>query len=212
MRTKIFAIHLLQIVVLFSVIVFLTSCASTGAPKTSERSLIQEGKLSIVLLRISGKLDDGTSVEPFPSSFHEDNMNIGVCSDEPEGKVERVIVQKFLSPETRKQGWIYLTLKPGTHHLAFTGSRRTNIFTWNRQLQYARRWRIDIPKTTPVVYAGTLKLLCRSAWYISGAKKCDFFNENRMFVQNEKNLAKKVATEHLSDYGILQTVLMERYD
>lgn len=212
MRNKIPVKFLLQLTVLFNIIVFLTSCASTGKPQAKEHSLIQEGKQSIVLLRISGTLDDGTSVEPFPSTFYQDNMNIGVCSDDPEGKVERVISQKFLTPETRKQGWIYLILKPGTHYLAFTGSRRTNAFTWEKQLQNARRWRIDIPEVMPVIYVGTLKLRCRSAWYIGGAKKCDYFDESRMVIQNETNLVKKVAADHISDYGTLQTVLMKRYD
>jgi hypothetical protein len=203
---------LLQIAVLLNIIAYFISCASTGKPQAKERSLIQEGKQSIVLLRINGTLDDGKFVEPFPNSFYQDNMNIGVCSDDPEGKVERVTSQKFLSPETRKQGWIYLILKPGTHYLAFQGARTTMPFIWDKQLQRARRLRIDIPEITPVIYAGTLKLRCRNVWNIVGARNCHFYDESRMVIQDETNLAKKVTADHISDYGTLQTVLMKRYD
>jgi hypothetical protein len=203
---------LLQIAVLLNIIAYFISCASTGKPQAKERSLIQEGKQSIVLLRINGTLDDGTSVEPFPGSFYQDNMNIGVCSDDPEGKVERVIPQKFLSSETRKQGWIYLILKPGTHYLAFQGARTTIPFIWDKQLQNARRLQIDIPEVTPSIYAGTLKLRCRNAWNIVGAKNCHYYDESRMVIHDETKLAKEIVAEHLSDYGTPQTVLMRRYD
>lgn len=206
MRSKVsFLIFTLSIII----IGIFTSCARHSLPTAKERSYILGGKKTIVLLRITCELEDGTSVEPFRSSFYADNINIGLGGFLVGGKVRRVEPQRFLSPETRKQGWIYLILKPGIHYIVFQTSQQTDAFTWNKELRYAPRFRVNIPKNKLLVYIGTLHLYCHGGTYLFEGKYFAFFDRRRMVVRNEESLAENLTTEYLSDFGSPQTVLMQ---
>jgi hypothetical protein len=200
----------LKVIFYITLPVLFLSCATTGLPKANERLAIQNGKQILVLLRITCELEDATSVEAFKSIFVADDINIGLGSSFlVGGKVNRVI-PRFLSPETRKQGWIYLILESGIHYFAFQGPQITDRFGYEKQLRFAPRFRVNIPKNNSLVYIGTLHLHCHSRRYLFGGKSCDFFDKRRMVVQNEESLAKKVETEYFSDFGSGQTLLMQR--
>lgn len=198
-----------RIILFFAIIGLLAGCAMTVLPTDKERSSILSGKQTILLLRIICELEDGTSVEAFASSLIMDNVNIGLGGFLIGGKVKRVL-PRFLSSETRKQGWIYLILEPGVHYFAFQGPQTSDSFSWEKELRYAPRFQVNIPKNNTLVYIGSLHLYCHSRGSLFGAKRCDFFDKSRMLVENEERLSEKVTTEYLSSFGPIQTLIMRR--
>jgi len=181
----------------------LVSCA-TGPPTVNERSDVQSGKKSVVLLRITCELlKDGTPIEAFPQSFFGgDPIIIGKGGPIIGGKLKFITSTRFLSSETRKQGWVYFYLEPGIHYLIFEGLKSY----WARF--YSPRYKVSMPKNSPVVYIGSLHLYCESPYFFG--KSCGTFDKGRMVVSNEEDKAKLLLKEYLSDLGSIQIVLMER--
>lgn len=178
----------------------LAGCA-TGPPTVKERYDVQSGKKNVVLLRVTCELENGTPVEAFPQSLG-DPVVIAKGGPITGGKVD-VVRYRFLSPETRKQGWVFFYLKPGIHYLIFQGtSAGTRLF-------YSPRFKVNISKEHPVVYIGTMHLCCVSTWNF-GMKYCAAVDSKRMVVSNEEIQAKKLLKEYLSNFGSLQTILMKR--
>jgi hypothetical protein len=186
---------------IFLIVITLTvaSC-TTGLPTANERSDVQSGKKSVVLLRITCEsAEDNTPIEAFPKVSNpvyifEGGPIIG-------GKVDVAGAYRFLSPETRKQGWVFLYLEPGIHYLVFEG-----VLSY-RQMFYSPRYEVKIPENAPIVYIGSMHLYCRK--YDFG-RSCGTFDKCRMIVSNEEIKAKKLQEEFLPDLGSFQTVLMER--
>jgi len=194
-----------------AVIGFVLSCASSGLPTHKERTSIQSGKQTIVLLRVTCEWKDGTPVEPFPPAWSvskgANRISIGLGSYLVGGKVEW-IKQRFLSPETRKQGWTYLLLKPGTHHLSFFG------ISTNTEIRNSPRFKVNIPINNQLVYAGTLNIYChydrRRGEMLLGLKYCEVRVKDRIDVLNEKNLVDEITKNYLSDFESPITMLMQR--
>ena len=190
---------------------FVLSCASSGLPTHKERTSIQSGKQTIVLLRITCEWKDGTPVEPFPPQLFASKgiirINMGLGSYLVGGEVEW-IKHRFLSPETRKQGWTYLLLKPGTHHLVFWGSAP------NTEIRNSPRFKVNIPINNQLVYAGTLHIYChfdrRRRAMLLGMKYCEVRINDRIDVLNEENLVKELTKNYFSDFESPITMLMQR--
>jgi len=198
--------HLSFLRLTFAIIVtgFILGCA-TGPPTANERAKVQVGKQAVVLLRITCESEDKTPVEAFPKSLG-DPIIIGKASPIIGGKIEIIsdlFTGRFFSPETRKQGWTFLFLKPGIHYLIFAGTAS------RLEMPYAPRYKVNIPKTGPVFYIGSMHLYCANTWNF-GMKYCPSFDTERMVISNEEIQAKTLLKDHLSDLGSLQTVLMER--
>jgi hypothetical protein len=207
MRSKVSFIRYIFPIIIIGIF---TGCARHKLPTAKERSYILKGKKTIVLLRVTPELEDGTSVEPFRSTLGLDNIYIGLGSFLVGGKVKGVAT-RFLSPETRKQSWTYLILEPGIHYIVFLGPLINNAFSWDKKLGYDVRFRVDIPKNKSLVYIGTLHLYCksRSKWQSYGFTFCKYSVRNQVVIRNEESLARKLATEYLSDFGPPQTLLMQ---
>ena len=205
MRSK---LSLLRIIISIIIIGIFTSCVRSDLPTGKERSSILREKKTIVLIRIKYDLEDGTLRGPFEGFGYPKVINIGLSSFLVGGKVKPV-PHRFLSPETRKQGWMFLILKPGIHYIVVFGSQTSDLYTWMSDIRYAPRFRVNIPKNKPLVYIGTLYLHCQSRYVLFGEKSCDFFDRRRIVVQNEESLAEKLTTEYLSDFGPPQTLLMQ---
>ena len=183
------------------VITVMVASCTTGPPTVNERSDVQSGKKSVVLLRITCELiEDNTPIEAFPSGR---SNPVYILKGGPilGGKIEGGTGNRFLSAETRKQGWVFFYLEPGIHYLVFEG-----ILSY-RQMFYSPRYEVKIPENFPVVYIGSMHLYCRKALFEKG---CGTFDKGRMIVSNEEIKAKKLQKEFLPDLGSLQTVLMER--
>ena len=178
-----------------------TSC-TTRLPTLNERSDVQSGKKSVVLLRITCELiEDNTPIEAFPGAM---SASVMILKGGPilGGKVEGGMGIRFLSAETRKQGWVFFYLEPGIHYLVFEGMAS------GAGMYYSPRYEVKIPENSPVVYIGSMHLYCESPYIFETA--CGTFDKGRMIVSNEEIKAKKLQKEFLPDLGSLQTVLMER--
>lgn len=178
-----------------------TSC-TTRLPTLNERSDVQSGKKSVVLLRITCELiEDNTPIEAFPGAM---SASVMILKGGPilGGKVEGGMGIRFLSAETRKQGWVFFYLEPGIHYLVFEGMAS------GAGMYYSPRYEVKIPENSPVVYIGSMHLYCESPYIFETA--CGTFDKGRMIVSNEEIKAKKLQKEFLPDLGSLQTVLMNR--
>ena len=191
---------------------FLFGCATTGVPTPKERTSIQDGKLAIVLLRIEYELADGNPIDPFKGWDSRYWLNIGSGSVLVGGKTERV-KNRFISPETRKQGWTYLILEPGIHYLVFAGP----VHTWERKnLNYGPRFKVNIPLNNQLVYVGTLNLHCplKPEFWVNNEIICwsssDIIKAIQTEVRDKKLLLEKLTNEYLSDFGSPRTLLMQR--
>lgn len=178
-----------------------TSC-TTGLPTVNERSDVQSGKKSVVLLRITCELiEDNTPIEAFPGRM---SASVMILKGGPiiGGKVDVAGAYRFLSPETRKQGWVFFYLEPGIHYLVFEGMASA------AGMYYSPRYEVKIPENSPVVYIGSMHLYCESPYIFETA--CGTFDKGRMILSNEEIKAKKLQEEFLPDLGSFQTILMER--
>lgn len=187
----------------------LAGCASVTGPTTSELSAIDSGGKAIVLFRIKSTID-GKPYEPFSFTVVMDNVNFGLGSFETAGE-PRPVVNRYLSEESRREGWTYLVLSPGIYYLAVRPPQRTDAFTYDRMLQSAPRWRIDVSKLSKLVYVGTLSLTGAADPLIFGGRIMNSINSDNVIIENEQVRASKLLSEHFPGLGTLQTVLMKRW-
>lgn len=200
-----------NIVRLFSAAIFiscLVSCASTGLPTVKERTAVGAGEKAIVLLRAQCTIESQQPYEAFSYSLMDDNISFGLGSFETGGEPERLALLRFLSPESRKNGWTYFVLPHGIHYLAVYPPRRTDVFTYERGIKNAPRWRIDIPPNAKLVYVGTLRFTGESDCLLFGGRMLRSIRIDEMSVTNDEELAHKLLTEEFSEFGEAQTVLL----
>jgi hypothetical protein len=214
MKGKFLLILLLQAAMMSALLILLASCSyiTIGLPDKKETSAIQAGSQAIVLLRVTGIFYDSTDSSETGAFGHELEriVDFGLYYGDPQGKAEFVNPQRFLSSETKKQGWIYFIMKPTNHYLVFVrGCSLKNKTACERKLNRARLWQIVIPKDTPIVYIGSMHLGCEN---FSVLGNCRVLDENKMFLRSEESLARQLAEIYLSEFGSIQTVLMKPFD
>lgn len=186
---------------IFPIAITLMVASCTHPPTVNERSDVQSGKKAVVLLRITCESqEDNTPIEAFPRISNPVYIQKG--GPVIGGKVYGFGRYGFLSPETRKQGWVFFYLEPGIHYLVFEGILSI------RGIYYSPRYEVKIPENSQVVYIGSMHLYCIK--YDFG-RSCGAFDKDKMIVSNEEIKAKKLQKEFLSDLGSLQTVLMDRF-
>ncbi len=182
-------------------------CTFVKPPSRGEYSAITRGQKSLVLLRVTCEISSDSGVEPVQGCISGENASIALGSFESGGKLERILILKSLSAETREQGWIYATLEPGIYYIGFQGQRRTNAYAYEAQLQGGQRFRFDIQPGAPVVYIGTMHLECRSDWFLFGLKYCCFIDSHQ--IRNEEKLAREIVSENLNTMTQPKTSLMQ---
>jgi hypothetical protein len=170
-------------------------------PKANERLEIQSGKKTLVLLRIICESEYGTSIEPFKHIVPADNINIGLAVSFLLGGNVNRLSPRFLSPETRKKGWVFFLIPPGEHFFVFQGPQHTDVWTWEKQMRYRPRWQANIPHNAAIVYIGTMHLHCTFSY--------ELFGESQTTVLNEESLAINIVEEYLKGLGSFQTILMK---
>ena len=193
---------------------FCSSCVGMATPKLPtavETQLIKEGTRPLALIRITARLKDGTPVKPLDGSIAADRVGFGIGGFETGGEPLDTLQQRFLSDESRIQGWSFVILEPGVHYLAFRGPQTGRAWEWGKGLPYAQRWVFETSNALPIYYIGTMHLICESKWYIGGGKRCDYIDENHMVVKNEMELAQEIANKYLKEFGPPQLALMKRH-
>jgi len=168
-----------------------------------QRAMVQDGKLSLVLLRVTGEFEDGSPVEIFV------NYPVYFSSFET-GKGLRPVFPEFFSKEARQKGWSVFLLEPGNYRFAFEvdvfiQDGRSRIWADERS---GRLWAAEIPNNSPVVYIGTMHLVCGKKSRSSvESKDCDHII--REVVKNEELEAKNTSMKYLPDFDPPKIVLMK---
>jgi len=194
----------------FMFAVLLAACVITGGPPTAtELGKIHEQGKAIVLFRVVLEEPSGTRIKPFDSLMASDNLILGWGDFDTGGIPNKKIAPiRFLSSDSRDQGWIYLTLTPGMYYLAV----QTSAAAWaGADLRSAPRWVIDIPTGASFVYAGSLHFPAIRRSLIGAPENVGFIDASRSQIRNQAAQAKSLAAEHLGDLGPFKTVLMERH-
>jgi hypothetical protein len=201
----------LGILRLLSVCVFvsyLVGCASTGLPTVKERTAVGASEKAIVLLRVDCTVENQQPYEAFRHSVMDDNISFGLGSFETGGEPKRLALLRFLSTESRKDGWTYFVLPHGIHYLAVYPPRRTDVLTYERGLKNAPRWRLDIPSNARLIYAGTLRFTGESIPLLFGGRIMTSIRINEMSVTNDEEWARKLLTEEFPGFGEVQSVFL----
>lgn len=186
----------------------LVGCASSGLPAGEESSAVGAGEKAIVLLRVVCTVENQKSYEPFSHSLAEDNISFGLGSFETGGEPKRLAALRFLSPESRKDGWTYFVIPHGIHYLAVYPPRRTDFLTYERGLKQAPRWRMDIPPNARLVYVGTLRIGGESSPLLFGGRIMNSIRTDDMSVTNDEEQARELLIEAFPRFGAVQTELL----
>ena len=190
----------------------LADCSSTSLPSAVERSSVSSGEMAVVLLRVQCAVEDRQSYQPFGFSMVEDNISFGLGSFETGGVPDQIGSLRFLSSESRRDGWTYFVLPHGAHYLVVCPPRRTDVFSYDAMVKKLPRYRLDIPRGSKLVYAGTLRLEGESERLLTGGRIMTGLRSGDARIVNEQALARELAARHLSGLGELQTVLMRRHE
>ncbi len=172
----------------------LVACASTGSLTAEEGTAVGAREKAIVLLRVQPTIENRQPYEAFSHALMDDNISFGLGSFDTGGEPKRVAGLRFLSPESRKNGWTYFVLPHGTHYLAVYPPRRTDVLTYARGIKDAPRWRIDIPPDARLVYAGTLRVVGTSDSLLVGGRIMRSMRTDEMSVTNEEEIAHAAGT------------------
>lgn len=154
-----------------------------GPPSAQELVDRDGNPLTVLLLRVLIEVD-GQPAEPFRNTVPVDNVSFGIGGFET-GMGVKEVGARFLSKETRKEGWTYLLVRPGLHYLAVHEPISTNAFANNARWTTCPRWRIEIPADSRVHYAGTLFLPGKGRAMIFGPRQLVEFDTTRMEVRDD---------------------------
>lgn len=202
-------VGVLRLLIVSVFISCLAGCASTGLPTATEKTAISAGEKAIVLLRVECAIENQTPYEVFGNLVTDDNVSFGLGTFETGGEPKRREIPRFLSPESRQRGWTYFILEHGTYYLSVYPPRRTDVFTYERGLKNAPRWRIDVPRNARLVYAGTLRFTGESDWLLFGGRILRSIQTDTMSVADDEELARKLLIEHFPGLGEVQAVLLK---
>jgi len=198
-------LHLFFKIILCIAITMMVINCEIYPPTSEERLDVLSGKKSLVLIRITCELNDGTPVKAFPL-YRADWLLIGKGSPKLGSNVKWMAQyggSRFLrcfSHETLEQGWVFFYLEPGKHYLGFVGTEEMLRL-------YVPRFEVNIPINSPVVYLGTLHFPC--LWTLSDVNGCGSIDQNRVLILNEEIKAKKLVEDNLLGLGSLQTLLIK---
>ena len=203
---------ILKLLSCLALAVHLAGCASTSPPSATEQASVSAGEKAVVMLRVLCAIEDGRSYEPFGSSLVDDNVSFAIGSFETGGEPRQTGVLRFLSPESRRDGWTYFILPHGTHYLAVCPPRRTDVFSYDAMVKKLSRYRIDVPRGARLVYAGTLRIEGESEALLTGGRIMNEIRSSSTRIVIESSFARELAARHFPDLGALQTVPTRRQE
>lgn len=117
---------------------------------------------------------------------------------------------RFLSDESRREGWLYLLVPPGTLYLAFLPPRRTDLFLYLAMFNPAQPWRVDLNRESQLVYAGTMVIDGEKGFLLFGDGYLANFTS--MEIRDDREEAQRLAASFFSELGKIETVLMQRHE
>jgi hypothetical protein len=171
-------------------------------PAATTQDDLQKQQKAIVLLRLKAAVDGQPYDKPFlirdlqfarPTAWEIKIIGVSIDTGRP---LEAIPV----SPTTlaMDQGWIYLTLGPGSYYLAVerAGKKATPDY------------RLIVPEGKSLLYAGTLTFSCKGKWSIGGTVPGECL---KVVLSDEGKTAKKQAQTYFGQYGPAATVLLQDY-
>lgn len=192
--------------VLFS-IMLLAGCVTARLPTPEEKKAVKSGEMAIVLLKIECIDEDGLTFESFPNFLY--NIWLALGSFETGGEPKLIHSLRFLSPESRREGWTFFVLPPGTYYMTFFASghhfQELPLY-WHSTTP---RWRIDVPDNSNLIYSGTLQIFCFTEIFALGTAK-RYRSTSKVNVINEHNIAKQLFNNHFPEYNHVHIALMQR--
>lgn len=190
---------------------------SGASPEADDREADEDN--AVVLMRIELAID-GLPEQPFPRpSFNiEPLFAFGLGNLETAGAPSpSTAPQRFLSDQSRLDGWAYFRLAPGTWYLAVIGpdssvTAMRGSTSFAKVLQSAPRWRIDVPEGARLVYAGTLRTAGRTDGRLMfGGRLIKPGHSQEPTVKDESALAAQLLGEHFAQDGEPHTALLQRW-
>jgi hypothetical protein len=202
------AVSLLVAIGCIAFLPYIGGCSATGVLLDRDSAAVKAGRESIVLLRVECVIDD-LGCEAFPSMNPFDaQIWFNVGGFESAGAPKRDSLDTaFLSDASRQAGWTYFVLAPGVHYLSAQANRNRS----DEALRNAPRWKVDIPQGSKVLYAGTLHVTGRGERLLFGGTAMDAIRGDEATVRDEHELADKLASELLPDFGPVTVALMQRW-
>ncbi len=179
-----------------------TGCV--GLPTPTEQSAIISGKKSLVLLRIEATVR-GRPYKPFAGIMVVDNFNFAIGTFRTAGKPEPVPL-RFLSSKSKKEGWTYFVLEPGTYYLAVRPPQFTDLDTYNKLWKTAPLWRMDVPENARAVYVGTLHLAGDGSWLMFGGRRLESILSSEINTDRDRHCASELLAHSCPSVGNMQVV------
>ncbi len=207
-------VKMLKLCGLIIFLINLIGCVSTGLPTSAERMEIKEGEKAIVLLRVELTIEDQQPYEPFGYYNLDDNITFGLGTFDTGGKPERLGRLRFLSSESRRAGWTYFLLSPGTYYLTFYPPRRTDALTYLSRVEYWNEnnplWRFDLSPGQKFVYAGTLRLTGMSEGSLFEGRIMNSIRYDETSVVDERQTAFELLSDYFPELGAGHVSLIRR--
>jgi hypothetical protein len=192
----------------------LVRCATTiGPPAQSEEDSIKQGKRSIVLVRIVAEVPG----RPTDSAI---GRTVKLANIDKNERPKTYPIAYFPSMDSKKEGWIYFILEPGTYHLSVlptievssdkkrdAETAKVTETTFGKPMTFSTFW-FQVPKGTPSLYIGSLRISCkgRYSWWTEDISECTDAE-----VTDESASARGLAGTSFGQYGPLRTMLLSRY-
>ena len=208
------------VLLILALINILTGCATTGVrlPNIQEEKSVLLKEKTIVLLRLKVE-KDGEPFNPFNKLIAgSGHMYFRLkLANMDEGEYPEYITLDYsqyniqaASPslESKKEGWMYLVLNPGTYYLSFfpPGSKEPSSFDVSPQVS---AFRFYVPEGESIMYVGSMSVSCE---WSRGIIRNFIGESSEIVVTDETESAKKIAQASLIKYGQMSTSLMQQYD
>lgn len=171
--------------------------ARRGPPAAHELHTKDGRPLAVLLLRVVTEVD-GQPAVAFRHASAVDDVSFGI-SDFSTGMSAKPVAVRFLSDETREDGWVCLMLEPGLRYIATREPISTNAFAYERRWKTCPRWSVEIPKGARLVYGGTLFLPGTGRWMALGRRQMVRFDDSRLEVRDESAGAGAICEKWLPD-------------
>lgn len=198
----------------------LTSCAIffTRLPNADEQKAIMKGEKSLVIIRLTA-IKEGKSMDlALELGSGGYGLEIGLMDT---GEILQPVF--LLSPlsQTRKEGWGYFMLKPGSYFLYVIppGSSqspaavsRDNTGRWYRlvdrkKIPVPAYW-FHIPEGKRAVYLGSLSVSCKKGGLFGQLCK----ESSEIGISDETELARRVVSTYFTTLGTVWTEPLLTYD
>jgi len=183
--------------------------AKSGPPSARELQNREGRPLSVLLLRVVLEVDGQPGVA-FRHASPVDNVSFGL-SDFSTGMSAKPVTVRFLSDNTRMDGWAYLVLDLGPHYIAAREPMSTNAFAYDARWKTCPRWSLEIPADARLVYGGTLFLPGKGRAMIFGPRQMVEFDSTRLEVRDESSEAGAICRKWFPDLLPLSVQLAKEH-